>query len=120
AVVAPLTGTPVLDDGHGPSMPASTLKLLTATAALATRGPHQTCATRVSVTGRNRLTMVGGGDPFLTGKRPTDPGQRRYASLQALAAATARGLGARVGSVSLSYDTSLFTGPELSPHWPRS
>ncbi len=121
AVVAPLTGPPVLDDGRSPSMPASTLKLLTATAALEALGPDRTFATRVVADGRNRLTLVGGGDPFLTGKRPTDPAARGVASLQALAAATARGLKARgVTTASLAYDTTLFTGPELSPHWPPS
>ncbi len=121
AVVAPLTGAPVLDDGRGTSMPASTLKLLTATAALETLGPGHTFATRVVAAGRSRLTLVGGGDPFLTGKRPTDPAQRNDSSLQALAARTAHDLTARgVRSVTLAYDTSLFTGPELSPRWPTS
>jgi D-alanyl-D-alanine carboxypeptidase/D-alanyl-D-alanine-endopeptidase (penicillin-binding protein 4) len=121
AVVAPLRGAPVLDDGLGTSMPASTLKLLTTTAALETLGPDHTFATRVVTTGRNRLTLVGGGDPYLTGKRPRDPADRDQASLQGLAARTARALTGRgVRSVTLSYDTSLFTGPELSPHWPKS
>jgi serine-type D-Ala-D-Ala carboxypeptidase/endopeptidase (penicillin-binding protein 4) len=121
AVVSPLTGPPVLDDGRGTSMPASTLKLLTATAALEALGPDRTFATRVVADGRSRLTLVGGGDPFLTGKRPTDPAARGVASLQTLAEATARKLKARgVTTVSLAYDTSLFTGPELSPHWPQS
>lgn len=121
AVVAPLTGPPVLDHGRGPSMPASSLKLLTATAALQTLGPDHTFATRVVTDGRGGLTLVGGGDPFLTGKRPTDPSDRAYASLQTLAAATARDLKARrIPAVSLTYDTSLFSGPELSPHWPRN
>ena len=121
AVVAPLTGAPVLDDGRGTSMPASTLKLLTTTAALETLGPDLTFATRVVAARRSQLTLVGGGDPFLLGKRPTDADERGYASLQALAAATAHSLKARgVTAVSLGYDDSLFTGPELSPHWPKS
>ncbi len=121
AVVAPLTGPPVLDEGRGTSMPASTLKLLTATAALEALGPDRTFATRVVADGRSRLTLVGGGDPFLTGKRPTDPAARGVASLQTLAAETAHSLEGRgVSKVSLAYDTSLFTGPELSPHWPPS
>ena len=90
AVVSPPTGPPVLDDGRGTSMPASTLKLLTATAALEALGPDRTFATRVVADGGSRLTLVGGGDPFLTGKRPTDPAARGVASLQTLAEATAR------------------------------
>ncbi len=121
AVVAPLRGAPALDDGLGTSMPASTLKLLTTTAALATLGPDHTFATRVVAAGRTRLTLVGGGDPYLTGKRPRDPAERGEANLQDLAAKTARDLTGRgVRSVTLSYDTSLFTGPELSPRWPKS
>ncbi len=121
AVVAPLSGRPVLDDGRGRSMPASTLKLLTATAALEVLGPDHTFATRVVAAGRRSLTLVGGGDPFLAGKRPTDAVQRGDASLQDLAAQTAARL-TRHGAttVSLSYDTSLFTGPAVSPAWPKS
>jgi D-alanyl-D-alanine carboxypeptidase/D-alanyl-D-alanine-endopeptidase (penicillin-binding protein 4) len=121
AVVAPLAGRPVLDDGRGVSTPASTLKLLTATAALQVLGPDHTFTTRVLAAGRRSLTLVGGGDPFLAGKRPTDPVQRGDASLQALAAQTAARLTARgTTAVSLAYDTSLFTGPAVSPHWPKA
>ncbi len=63
AVVAPLTGEPVVDDGHGTSMPASTLKLLTSTAALEALGPDRTFATRVVADGRKAIVLVGGGDP---------------------------------------------------------
>jgi len=120
AVVAPLSGPPVLADGRGASMPASTLKLLTATAALEVLGPDHTFATRVVAERRRSLTLVGGGDPFLAGKRPAKaaPGD---ASLQTLAAETARALKGRgVRAVSVSYDASLFTGPTVSPAWPDS
>ena len=68
-------------------MPASTLKLLTTTAALEALGPDHTFATRVVADGRRSLTLVGGGDPFLAGKRPTTGPSRGDASLQTLAAA---------------------------------
>ncbi len=77
AVVAPLSGPPVLDDGTGVSMPASTLKLLTAATALEVLGPGHTFATRVVAQGRRSLTLVGGGDPYLTSKRPKGPGPPR-------------------------------------------
>jgi serine-type D-Ala-D-Ala carboxypeptidase/endopeptidase (penicillin-binding protein 4) len=120
AVVAPLQGRPVLDDGHGTSVPASTLKLLTATAALEVLGPNRTFATRVVADSRGRIVLVGGGDPFLAGKQPTDGPARHDASLQTLARLTATSLKQRhLRSVSLGYDASLFTGPAVNPHWPK-
>ena len=120
AVVAPLRGRPVLDLGHGTSTPASTLKLLTATAALEALGPDRTFATRVVRAGRHGIVLVGGGDPFLAGRRPVDGPDRGDASLQTLAARTAGRLRSRhVSAVRLSYDTSLFSGPRVDPHWPK-
>ncbi|MGC4112802.1 MAG: D-alanyl-D-alanine carboxypeptidase/D-alanyl-D-alanine-endopeptidase [Nocardioides sp.] len=121
AVVAPLTGAPLLDLGHGTSMPASTLKLLTATAALEALGPDHTFATRVVAAGHSGIVLVGGGDPFLGGARATSGEERRDASLQALAGLTARALrAAGKDGVTLSYDDSLFTGPRVNPHWPKT
>jgi D-alanyl-D-alanine carboxypeptidase/D-alanyl-D-alanine-endopeptidase (penicillin-binding protein 4) len=121
AVVAPLTGAPVYERGRGLSMPASTLKLLTTTAALDVLGPSHTFSTTVVSGGRGRITLVGGGDPFLASKRPAAGTVPRRASLQDLAQQTASSLRARhVKRVRLDYDTSLFTGPTSSPHWPAS
>ena len=125
AVVAPLSGPPLLDEGHGVSMPASTLKLLTTTAALETLGPDHTFATRVVADGRadggRGIVLVGGGDPFLAGAQPRSGPARHDASLQTLARLTAAKLRAS-GSheVRLAYDASLFTGPRINPHWPAS
>jgi D-alanyl-D-alanine carboxypeptidase/D-alanyl-D-alanine-endopeptidase (penicillin-binding protein 4) len=121
AVVAPLTGRPVLDDGHGVSTPASTLKLLTAAAALEVLGPDRTFATRVVADGRHGIVLVGGGDPFLESKQSTEGPARHDASLQTLAARTAKKLGSRgVTKVHLAFDTSLFSDPRVNPHWPKS
>ena len=121
AVVSPLTGPPVLDDGHGTSTPASTLKLLTSTAALEALGPDRTFATRVVADGPKAIVLVGGGDPFLASRQPTQGPDRRDASLQTLARLTAQQLGAGgTRSVRLAYDTSLFTGPRVNPHWPKT
>jgi serine-type D-Ala-D-Ala carboxypeptidase/endopeptidase (penicillin-binding protein 4) len=122
AVVAPLTGHPVLDLGQGTSTPASTLKVLTATAALRVLGPDRTFATRVVADGRRGIVLVGGGDPFLQDAQPSEGSSRHDASLQALAALTARRLHAEGGArrIHLSYDTSLFTGPRVNPHWPKT
>jgi D-alanyl-D-alanine carboxypeptidase/D-alanyl-D-alanine-endopeptidase (penicillin-binding protein 4) len=121
AVVAAPTGRPALDLGHGTSTPASTLKLLTTTAALEVLGADRTFATRVVASGHARITLVGGGDPFLAGKQPTDGPARHDASLQTLARLAARDLRRHgVREVRLSYDSSLFTGPAVNPHWPRA
>ncbi|WP_395657017.1 D-alanyl-D-alanine carboxypeptidase/D-alanyl-D-alanine-endopeptidase [Nocardioides sp.] len=107
AVVAALDGTPVYQDGSGTVTPASTLKLLTATAALQVLGPDHTFDTSVVRDGRNRVVLVGGGDPLLSA-----------GGLRTLATRTAAALGAGARPVRLGYDTSLFTGPDVSPHWP--
>jgi D-alanyl-D-alanine carboxypeptidase/D-alanyl-D-alanine-endopeptidase (penicillin-binding protein 4) len=120
-VVASLTGRPVLDLGKGTSTPASTLKLLTATAALTALGPDRTFATRVVAEGRRGIVLVGGGDPFLQNEQPSHGPARHDASLQTLAAMTARRLHAQgAKKVRLSYDASLFTGPRVNPHWPKT
>jgi D-alanyl-D-alanine carboxypeptidase/D-alanyl-D-alanine-endopeptidase (penicillin-binding protein 4) len=119
AVVAPLTGSPVVDDGHGLSTPASTLKLLTATAALDALGPDHTFATRVVRDGRRGVVLVGGGDPFLQAKQPAQGPARGDASLQTLAARAARALRSQgITRIRLGYDASLFSGPRVNPHWP--
>ncbi|HEY3528672.1 MAG TPA: D-alanyl-D-alanine carboxypeptidase/D-alanyl-D-alanine-endopeptidase [Nocardioides sp.] len=121
AVVAPLEGAPVLDLGHGTSTPASTLKLLTAVAALEVLRPETTFATRVVTAGRREIVLVGGGDPFLESKQPAEGPARHDASLETLASRTAKELHRRgVTTVRLTYDTSLFSGPRVNPHWPKS
>jgi serine-type D-Ala-D-Ala carboxypeptidase/endopeptidase (penicillin-binding protein 4) len=121
AVVAPLAGPPVLDVGRGTSTPASTLKLLTAAAALEALGPDRTFPTRVVGAPRGGIVLVGGGDPFLESRQESDISAPAHATLQRLATLTARRLHSEGAvKVRLSYDTSLFTGPRVNPHWPRS
>lgn len=104
--------------------PASTLKLLTTTAALEELGPEHTFSTTV-VRGRNArtLVLVGGGDPLLTDQVPARAAGSvstypRPASLQQLARKTAAQLRADgVAKVRLGYDVSLFTGPDVNPAW---
>ncbi len=106
--------------------PASTLKLLTTTAALTAMGPGQRFTTSV-VRGvdRRTLVLVGGGDPLLTDKASPRSGDTapypRPASLAELAADTATQLtGNEGGRVRLRYDASLFSGPPASPAWEPS
>jgi serine-type D-Ala-D-Ala carboxypeptidase/endopeptidase (penicillin-binding protein 4) len=120
AVVAPVAGPVLVTHGHGLVMPASTLKLLTATAALHVLGPDHTFATRVVRQGRHAVDLVGGGDPFLADHAPK-PRAPSDASLEVLARRTAERLrAAGVSRVRVDYDASLFTGPDVSPRWPDS
>lgn len=101
--------------------PASTLKLLTATAALSTLGPeHRFDTTVVRGRGPRSLVLVGGGDPLLTDRSPgrDSASYSKQASLQELARLTARELRKQgLRRVRLGYDASLFAGPSVSPAW---
>ncbi len=112
-------GKPVFSVGTArPFVPASTMKLLTTVTALETLGPDHRFATKVVRSG-NSIVLVGGGDPLLVTKRPKDPlAFPTRASLQDLAASTAKALrAAGVASVTLGYDASLFTGPSANAKW---
>ncbi|ABL79981.1 MULTISPECIES: D-alanyl-D-alanine carboxypeptidase/D-alanyl-D-alanine-endopeptidase [unclassified Nocardioides] len=108
ATVAGLDGTLLYSSGTGSATPASTLKLLTAAAALETLGPDHTFATTVVDAGPRRVVLVGGGDPLLDRKDVTRLARDTATAL----AATGR------TRVRVDYDTGLFRGPEVSPHWP--
>ncbi|HEY3508732.1 MAG TPA: D-alanyl-D-alanine carboxypeptidase/D-alanyl-D-alanine-endopeptidase [Kribbella sp.] len=112
-------GKPVFSVGAAtPYTPASTLKLLTTVSALSTLGPDHTFATKVVSTGKGSIVLVGGGDPLLTVKPSANDGFPARATLQTLAASTAKALKAQgVASVALGYDASLFTGPAVNAHW---
>ena len=124
AVVAdPATGQVLLSqDGTQMLTPASTTKLVTAAAALAALGPGATFTTRVvSGTTKNSVVLVGGGDPVLAVKPYPAPDYPRPATLASLAAATASKLKAQGRrTVSVGYDASLYTGPDLAPGWTQA
>jgi len=119
AVVDLATGRPVVKlGGGGPAIPASTTKLLTATAALSVLGPETRFATRVLSGGKNRVVLVGGGDPFLASK-PVPSAYPAHADVETLAAQVAASLRAEGRSrVRLAYDDSLFSEPSFNPAWP--
>jgi len=124
AVVAdPVTGRVLLsEDGARLSTPASTAKLATAVAALAVLGDGATFTTRV-VHGAapDRVILVGGGDPTLAVTQFPAQDYPQPATLAGLAAATARALKSEGRTtVSVGYDTSLYTGPALAPAWPAN
>jgi D-alanyl-D-alanine carboxypeptidase/D-alanyl-D-alanine-endopeptidase (penicillin-binding protein 4) len=115
-----------LDDAHrvfahgsGVGRPASTMKLLTTTAALATLGPDHTFTTKVVDGGHHRIVLVGGGDPFLASRPVGGTAYPARADVVTLARETAKELRAKgVRRVRLGYDDSLFSGPRVNPHWP--
>lgn len=114
------TGAPIFASNPDTGItPASTNKLVTTTAALASLGPDTRLSTRV-VQGRSpgAIILVGGGDPLLAGPSAKNIGYPKQASLATLAARTAATLKAKgVRKVTLSYDATLFTGPTSAPGW---
>lgn len=121
------TGGALFDGGSGtPIKPASTTKVVTAVAVLASAGPDARLATRVvKGKGPGDIVLVGGGDPTLAGPKAgadaewsKDTVYPRPASLAQLASRTAKALkAANVTSVNLAYDSSLFSGPVTAPGW---
>jgi D-alanyl-D-alanine carboxypeptidase/D-alanyl-D-alanine-endopeptidase (penicillin-binding protein 4) len=116
-------GAVVFRHGARTVTPASTLKMLTTTAALEALGPDHRFTTRVVATPSSpRITLVGGGDPLL-GRDAADPDGTypARADLDTLARATAKALrGLGRARVRLSYDASLFKGPTVNPRWEPS
>jgi serine-type D-Ala-D-Ala carboxypeptidase/endopeptidase (penicillin-binding protein 4) len=108
-------------DAQGLFAPASTTKLLTAAAALATLGPDFRIRTKVVVgAAPGQIVLVGGGDPTLSTTAPAGfvPAP---ASIGDLARATAAALrSAGTTTVTLGYDTTLFTGPRTAQTWPAT
>jgi len=100
--------------------PASTTKIATAVAAIATLGPAARFTTAVKLgPDGNSIVLVGGGDPTLSAGWYPAGSYPLPASLVALAARTARALRAKgIHSVRLTYDNTRFTGPTLAFGWP--
>ncbi|MFD3515880.1 D-alanyl-D-alanine carboxypeptidase/D-alanyl-D-alanine-endopeptidase [Streptomyces sp. NPDC058657] len=107
SVMDATTGKQLYGRGERTAMtPASTVKIATAVAALSALGPDHRIATTVLASPDTKgIVLKGGGDPTLDKD-----------DLRALAADTARALRDRgAGPVSLSYDTTLYSGPEIHP-----
>lgn len=116
-VVDVATGKRLYGSGADKALtPASTTKIATAVAALSALGADHRLTTRAVLEPDAReLVLVGGGDPTLTAHQDTE-GTAGWASLRTLAADTAAALKKRdIRAVTLSYDTSLYAGPELHP-----
>ncbi|MFI6483931.1 D-alanyl-D-alanine carboxypeptidase/D-alanyl-D-alanine-endopeptidase [Nonomuraea sp. NPDC050663] len=102
--------------------PASTTKIVTSTAALASLGPDTRLTTSVvQGAAKNSIVLVGGGDPTLAGPSAKAGAYPKQASLAQLAQRTATALKEQgVTKVGLSFDDSMFTGPSSGPGWKPS
>lgn len=122
AAVAPLAaGPPTYVSGSGLAIPASTTKIVTATAALLALGADHTFETSVVAGGPRRVVLVGGGDPFLAAEPADDetpyPERADVVTLARQTAAALEEQGRR--RVTVGYDDSLFTGPSAEPTWEK-
>lgn len=117
------SGTPLFSqDGEKARIPASNLKLLTAAAALKTLGPDTRFATEV-LAGASPAEIVlrGGGDTMLAAGEDDPEAVMGHAGLATLARLTAAALSKAgvTGSVTLTVDDTVFTGPALNPKWTK-
>jgi D-alanyl-D-alanine carboxypeptidase/D-alanyl-D-alanine-endopeptidase (penicillin-binding protein 4) len=119
AVLDVATGTTLWSrDAHAAITPASTLKVLTAAAALRTLGSTYRFTTTAKLAG-STVYLVGGGDPTLVRTTARKDRPVRYpvpASLAALAAQTAAALPPGQ-AVRLRADASAWSSPELAKGW---
>jgi D-alanyl-D-alanine carboxypeptidase/D-alanyl-D-alanine-endopeptidase (penicillin-binding protein 4) len=123
SVVDALTGQELLNSGAaGSHVPASTLKVLTAIAAIERLGVNHTLATTVQAqrTGPTtaQLTLVAGGDAMLApgkGLPAAVNGRAGLGDLAQIAATELRRQG--VTQVTLALDDTLFSGINIRPDW---
>ena len=107
---------------HTPLTPASTLKVMTATAITDALGADHSFTTSVVATSADAIVLVGGGDPLLASAPTSYSGSSAIAlpTTADLAARTAAALQAQgISRVSLGYDDSLFSGPVWHADWPE-
>lgn len=105
-----------------PAATASTLKLLTAAAAVQVLGPNYRVETKVYQDPANpgSIYLVGAGDPTLS---RTIPGKQSVYLNAPKLSDLAVGVNARVGSTpitKITLDSSLFNGPSWEPSWERT
>ncbi|WP_454296252.1 D-alanyl-D-alanine carboxypeptidase/D-alanyl-D-alanine endopeptidase [Salana multivorans] len=131
-VTAPEVGTPpgviVVDvlsgqvlaesDGTTARLPASTTKVLTGAAAVATLDLDETLATSAVLAGADELYLVGTGDMALAAGAGKPDAVIGHAGLGDLADATASALTSRgLASVTLAYDITAFAEEAQAPGW---
>ncbi|WP_344002797.1 D-alanyl-D-alanine carboxypeptidase/D-alanyl-D-alanine endopeptidase [Streptomyces thermocarboxydovorans] len=115
SVVDVATGRRLYGTAPGtPLTPASTIKIVTAAAALSALGPDHRLTTRATYEpDTNEVVLVGGGDPTLTARKKPAPGAARLSDLAERTAAALAKRGVR--KVTLSYDETLYPGDRRHP-----
>jgi D-alanyl-D-alanine carboxypeptidase/D-alanyl-D-alanine-endopeptidase (penicillin-binding protein 4) len=119
SVVDVATGKTLMDqDGTDAGVPASSLKLLTGAAALATLGHDARFETSAVLDG-DEVWLVGGGDALLGAGDSDDSAVNGRAGLGTLAEKTVAALQKHgvTGQVTVGLDSSLFPGEGLNPEW---
>ena len=122
-VIDAATDTVLFDRGADkPAATASTMKLLTAGAALNILGPNYRVDTRVyqDPAQPGTIILVGGGDPTLS---RTAPGQQSVYRDAPKLSTLAVGVNAKMAGTPITkivVDGSVFTGPTWDPSWERS
>ncbi|MGO3090083.1 MAG: D-alanyl-D-alanine carboxypeptidase/D-alanyl-D-alanine endopeptidase [Galactobacter sp.] len=119
SVVDVVTGKSLVDqDGTDAGVPASSLKLLTGTAALGTLG-HEARFDTSAVLDGDQVWLVGGGDVLLGAGESDDSAVNGHAGLGTLAQKTVAALKKRGvhGQINVGLDSSMFPGPGLNPDW---
>ncbi|MEW2634786.1 D-alanyl-D-alanine carboxypeptidase/D-alanyl-D-alanine-endopeptidase [Streptomyces sp. NPDC048389] len=100
-----------------PMVPASTVKIATAAAALTALGPdHRLPTTVVAAPGADAITLVGGGDATLDRARLGELAERTARALRQREPAKD---GQPAVKIRLRYDASLYRGPLLHPIGPN-
>lgn len=105
-------------DGDEPRTTASSIKVLTAAAALDALGPARTLTTRALYDGAGTVVLEAGGDVMLAPDDGDPDAVDGRAGLGDLAQQAAAALAADgIDAVDLRLDDTLFTGPALGERW---
>ncbi|MEO7126994.1 MAG: D-alanyl-D-alanine carboxypeptidase/D-alanyl-D-alanine-endopeptidase [Nakamurella sp.] len=116
-VLDPVTGKVLWNKDSGtPRVPASSMKLLTGAALLASVDPNQRLVTTVVMGDKpGEIVFVGGGDVTLSARPAGAPTMLPGGPLVSDLAAQVKAAGIKVTSIVL--DTSYWSGPEMADGW---